>query len=363
MNERRWVLWSAVFGFWMLFGVISTIDLYFVHQQEHPLAQTFFWAMPDMLIWAAFTPLVAFFTVRLPLDNRQWTRSLPIHFVIGLTIPFVHHLADISFNAVVYTMAGLEYSFLTGYSGIRYEYFELFATYWVVVGFVYFFLYYGRFREKELRAKSLESQLAHAQLQALKMQLNPHFLFNTLNAVSALVEEDPQRAKRVISRLGDLLRTSLESSGVQEISLQNEIDTLQKYLDIEQVRLGDRLKVEMSIDPQTRDAVVPNLILQPIVENAVHHGVAKRTGQGIVSISALKENGNLQLSVQDNGNEIDSPSKAETEGVGISNTRERLNRLYGSDAHFNLAQNNGMTEAKIIIPFKLKHDELTSSDE
>ncbi len=176
------------------------------------------------------------------------------------------------------------------------------------------------------------------------MQLHPHFLFNTLHSISALVHKDPECADRMIARLGDFLRLTLENSGAQEVSLQKELEFLRCYLEIERVRFQDRLTTHMEIDSRALDTPVPNLILQPIVENALRHGIAPRSTPGRIEISAKRKNGSLRIEVQDNGPGISAISKPNgrlREGLGLANTRARLRQLYGAEHSFELSDAPG----------------------
>ena len=173
--------------------------------------------------------------------------------------------------------------------------------YWGVVVIEHALDYYRKLQERELRASQLEAQLAQSQLQLLKMQLHPHFLFNTLNAISALIRESPDEADEMVSRLGNLLRMTLETAGLQEVPFKKELEFLKHYLDIEQTRFQDRLKVEMAIEPETLDGLVPSMILQPLVENSVRHGVAPRPEGGCIKIKAWRDNSLLRLEVEDDG--------------------------------------------------------------
>jgi sensor histidine kinase YesM len=223
-----------------------------------------------------------------------------------------------------------------------------------VVGIKSAFSYYQKYRERELVTSKLEARLATSRLQVLKMQLHPHFLFNTLNAISELIHKDPESAERMIGDLSDLLRLSFEKLEVQEISLRQELEFLRKYLEIEQMRFHDRLMVEMQISPETLDASVPNMILQPLVENAIKHGIAPRSAGGKIRIGALRNNGTLELSVSDNGIGVPSGDLENlSEGVGLSNTRRRLRHLYGEGHKFDLAnaEKSGL-RVNLTIPFR-----------
>ena len=205
-----------------------------------------------------------------------------------------------------------------------------------------------------MRAAQLESQLAQAQLQALKMQIHPHFLFNTLNAISSLMHTDVEAADRMMTRLSDLLRLTLDGAAKQMVTLKEEMDYLDHYLEIEKIRFGDRLTVRLNIAPETLDARVPTLILQPLVENAIKHGIAPHAAAGRVEVTAQKKNGNLHLQVKDNGSGFDkSGERSFQEGLGISNTRLRLQKLYGTSFQFDIS--NGATEGAVVavsFPFE-----------
>jgi sensor histidine kinase YesM len=212
--------------------------------------------------------------------------------------------------------------------------------------------YYRRFHERELRASELEKRLAEARLQALQMQLNPHFLFNTLHAISSLMHRDIDAADRMIVRLSDLLRSALENVGIQEVQLREELAFLDSYLEIEQTRFGDRLTLRREIDPETLDALVPNLVLQPLMENAIRHGIEPRAQPGLIGLRARRENGMLHLQVFDNGNGIAAPQTFE-EGIGLSNTRARLQQLYGNAQRLELANSpQGGLVVSVRIPWR-----------
>jgi signal transduction histidine kinase len=223
--------------------------------------------------------------------------------------------------------------------------------YWFVVFAHLGWHYYRRFRERELQAAELQQKLVEARLEALRMQLNPHFLFNTLHAVSALIHEDPNAADRVLS---ELLRLSLDQSKPQEVPLSEELAFLDRYLEIEQTRFADRLQVEKEVEPETERALVPYLILQPLVENAIRHGIEPREDTGRLAIRAHRSNGTLQLRVSDNGAGL--PEEKGTplrEGIGLSNTRSRLQHLYGDGYRLELVSApGGGLEARIDIPYR-----------
>jgi sensor histidine kinase YesM len=227
-------------------------------------------------------------------------------------------------------------------------------TYWAILGIGYGREYYRKFREREVRAAQLRTQLTQAQLQSLKMQLHPHFLFNTFNTISSLMHKNVDDADRVLALLGDLLRYSLHNVGVQEVTLREEIDFLQRYLEIEQTRFENRLRVRISVEPEVLDYKVPNLILQPLVENAIRYAVAPRASGGSIEISARQVIGSLKISVVDDGPGLpEGYTLPDREGVGLRNSRERLEQLYGENHRFILSNKSPRgLEVAIVIPIR-----------
>jgi LytS/YehU family sensor histidine kinase len=232
--------------------------------------------------------------------------------------------------------------------------------YGTILGVGYAFNYYVKFREREARASQLEAQLAQAQLHALKMQLHPHFLFNTLNGISGLVRDGSNKAAvRMIAGLSDLLRHTLDTEAQQEVPLRRELEFLELYLDIQQMRFPDRLRVRMEVAPETLDAQVPNLILQPLVENAVRHGIAPRAAPGTVGISARRDDSLLEIKVYDDGPGLRPNTRTgEGGGIGLANTRARLAQLYGTGHRFDVRDRpEGGVEATLVVPFRLSREQ------
>lgn len=225
-------------------------------------------------------------------------------------------------------------------------------TYWVIVLLSHAFNYYNSYRKGELKASQLRAQLAQSQLEALKMQLQPHFLFNTLHSISALLNQDISAARSMIARLGDFLRLTLENTGTQEVTLQQEMEFLDRYLEIERIRFQDRLTTFVQVDPEVLDVRVPNLILQPIVENAMRHAIANRN-RGRIEIIAGANNGMLRIQVKDNGpglRAVPALGNQSRHGVGLANTKARLDGLYGSAHRLELANEPGGFVVTLEIP-------------
>jgi len=235
-------------------------------------------------------------------------------------------------------------SYITAFLTFRFVYINLekfLLVYWTILLMSHAFSYYNSYRKGELKASELRTQLVQSQLEALKMQVHPHFLFNTLHSISALLSKDTEAARKMITRLGDFLRLTLENSGSMEVTLQQELEFLNGYLEIERIRFQDRLTTDIRVDPEVLDVRVPNLILQPIVENAMRHAIGN-SKSGRVEIVAAPRNGVVRIQVKDNGPGIDTERVLEArhgKGVGLANTHARLVGLYGDAARFELTNN------------------------
>ena len=226
-------------------------------------------------------------------------------------------------------------------------------TYWAVVGLSHALLYYRESREREVRAAQLETRLVAAQLKTLQQQLHPHFLFNTLHAISSLMHRDVNAADRVLVQLSDLLRITLEHLGQQEVPLGAELDALEKYVDIERTRFADRLVVRFDIQPDTLDTLVPSLLLQPLVENAIKYGVARKSGPGHIDISARRDGDKLRLEVRDDGIGLTEDAlTAMHKGIGVSTTRARLQHLFGADYRFEFHRLTQGLAVVVALPWR-----------
>jgi two-component system LytT family sensor kinase len=224
--------------------------------------------------------------------------------------------------------------------------------YLLLVGLAHAFKYAQTARERELARSQLETQLAQGQLHVLKMQLHPHFLFNTLHAISTLVHSKPDQAEQMIANLSEMLRATLARRDTQEVTLREEMSVLEPYLDIEKTRFGERLAVNLELEPDTGDAVVPHLLLQPLVENAIRHGIAPRPGGGEITIRARARGDSLQVEIEDDG--VGMPADPRPDGVGLGNTRARLQRLYGERHAFRIESTPGRsTRVTVLLPLRM----------
>ena len=349
--QRRWIKWPLVFAFWTMIGLSFAFQFYISSAKaglEVTWKQAVSYALGDWYVFAVLSIPVVWLARRFNFDPGNRARSLAVHVPGSL----LFSLAYMLLRALVGHWQSAS-SFTEAFQPLLVKtwHFNL-LIYWVIVAVSFAFDYYGKFRERELRAAELEKNLVQAKLQALQMQLNPHFLFNSLHSISALMHQNVEAADRMIVRLSDLLRAALENSDAQEVTLRAELKFLQSYLEIEQIRFGSRLTVQTQIPPDVLDARVPNLILQPLLENAIRHGIEPHAKPGIIELRAQRDHGELTLDVSDNGAGV-SDANSLNEGVGLSNTRARLRTLYGEAHRFELGNRpEGGLRVRVTIPFQ-----------
>jgi two-component system, LytTR family, sensor kinase len=355
--RRPWVKWGIIFGCWNLFGLFFASQSIFYQAnagREIAWRQNLLIWLTCSYVWCSLTPLILGLARRFPIEKKNWPRALLLNILASIFFSTFSLLIYVFVYKYMIADGAKPYSVLESYRNLIVA--ELHAgilIYWAIFGINHTIDYYLKYRDRELRASQLETQLAQARLDSLKMQLHPHFLFNTLNTISILMLEDPKAANNMLVRLSDLLRIALENDAANEVSLKQEIDFLENYLEIERMRFQDRLTIRMKIDPAALDARVPNLILQPLVENAIRHGIAGRAAAGLIEISAERVNGRVLLQVRDDGPGLREESgKDSRKKIGLSNTRARLEQLYGEDQSFELESGNGRgTIVTVTIPF------------
>ncbi|RKH14988.1 histidine kinase [Corallococcus praedator] len=343
---------------WALPGVITSIHVYFSSQARdpnYPLSRALLMQLPPWQYWAFATPIILALGRRYRLERDGWPRSLAVHLTAHAAL-LVPHVILVYFVS----RAAKEPWFLQNSLGqvLPLLVFKYFVTDLLVYGGIlavgHAIEYHRRYREGELAQAQLETRLAHARLDALRAQLHPHFLFNTLNAISVLVrKQDTVGSIRMLTGVSELLRMALNTSGRQHVPLHEDLDFLERYLDIEQTRFPDRLQVVRAIDPATLGALVPHLILQPLVENALKHGLATRSGAGRVELRASRDGARLLLEVLDDGPGL-SPGWDTRDGcIGVANVRARLHQLYGDRHAFTLENRaGGGVHARLELPFE-----------
>ena len=373
-SGRIWALSFGVWGFVSLAATVSIYALYHLRDNGMRFGTVAGMEFGEVLTYAPLTPLVYALAIRFPFQRSNWVRRSALylagslvftlgHIILAGATPYdywdpVHREWSSAFwNPHTHSLrdprAALKSMFFFHLVD------DVTGEFVPIVIVAHAVAYYRRLRERERRAAQLEGQLAKARLQTLKSQMQPHFLFNTLHSISSLMLTDVVAADRMMTSLSDMLRMSLENNGTQVTSLSREVEFLNVYLDIERIRFEDRLHVALNIAPECLDAQVPHLLLQPLVENAIRHGVSKRSAQGNIWVVATRENDDLQLCVRDNGpglidsEEQQAPEEKARPGLGLSLTRERLRALYGEDQSCEIRNAaEGGAEVYLRMPFK-----------
>lgn len=339
------------------FGVSSSVQSYFlsvVSEGKSPemIAHIFLLNIVYWYVPALVAPFVMELGARYQFGRSRWYAFALVHTSGALAYSLLHTAAMFGTRMMLMAEAPTRGWWFVA----RIEYLRqldwLFMTYLFLVGLAHTLVYRRESERRALTSAQLEMRLVEAQLQALQRQLHPHFLFNTLNAIAGLMRSDVDAADRMMDRLGDLLRMTLHTSNIQEVPLKEELELLQKYLDIEQTRFGSRLTVALAIDPVTLDAEVPNFLLQPLVENAVRHGIAPHARPGQITVSATREGARLTLHILDSGNGV-APHRLTllNQGVGLANTRARLEHLYRENHALVFSNVDGGFRVTVSIPF------------
>jgi hypothetical protein len=353
LARQRFKVWTLAFGFWTLLAfsyTVSSVVSALNEGMQPSWTRALAWNLTDFYLWLALTPLV----IRLGrLGAHGWRRFWMLHIPCSL---FVAGLQTTVMLVVFWWLCGpgthSQVTTLDGYLRMEsvYKFHLALVTYWILLAVMRGMDSRRRLKDERLRSAQLETQLAQSQLQALRMQLQPHFLFNTLNAISALALSNPSQARLMIARLSDFLRLTLEERHAPQVPLSRELQFLECYLGIQQVRFQDRLTTLLDVAADTVNAAVPNLILQPLVENALRHGLLAKAGGGTVRISARRHGDDLRLRVDDDG--LGLPRGGPLEGIGLGNTRARLCMLFGTSARLDLMHRpEGGTRVEVRFPF------------
>jgi two-component system LytT family sensor kinase len=363
-----WLLSFAVWGFLTLAAVIWIYQYDVSVGTPMHVVEELHLELSEIFTFAPLTPFVLALALLFPIKKGAWLRPSLLLLIGGVIFALTHVLLRGATHGVwdagvrnfvpVWNIQGhtvhVRWDLVKRLLMLNWLN-DIAWTYAPIVVVAYAISYYQKFREREVRTAQLEVHLANAHLQSLKSQLRPHFLFNTMHSISALMLTDVHAADKMMTRLSDLLRMSLEDGALQMTTLNRELEFIGGYLEIEKIRFEDRLNVNLDIAAETLDAEVPHLILQPLVENAVRHGIAKRTAAGELRIQSTRDNDHLWLRVRDNG-----PGFAESSGsgskssLGVRATRERLQTLYGHDQNFSIRNlTEGGVEACVRIPFRV----------
>lgn len=364
LPNRRLFILAKVGGALLFLAVFITLSAaqYYVSNVSNGF-EPVWWnmvglAVPEWILWAVLVPLVHRLSKRFPITKERRIARIVLHLILSVIVAAFHVVAT---TALTIGVGLWDQSFVTVlgvFAGVRLHYDVV--IYWAIAGASWAYTYYEENRLREVQAARYEAQtaqlaaqLSEARLHALTMQLQPHFLFNTLHAISTLVHSAPDRAEQMLALLSDLLRQTLEADEAPEIPLCEELDLLKQYLAIEQVRFQDRLTIIYQVDEAVRDAQVPPFILQPLVENAIRHGIMQRPGPGHITISAQQEVGRLVLTIRDDGVGLAPRARTKGQGIGLRNTEARLQQLYGEAYQLDVnAQDEGGVKAQIILPYQ-----------
>jgi two-component system LytT family sensor kinase len=332
-------------------GVYFASQLHYAYSDGVPWSTALAINLAYYWVWGALTPVVIALGARFPLEGRRWPASLLAHTVLGALLTCVQIFIAASILAL--SDVTMDYTLGTTFlsRALRVNFHSSYPTYWVILFAYLSYDYSAKYRDRALLAARLEARLSEARLAALRMQLNPHFLFNTLNSISSLMYSDVAAADAMMTRLSELLRMTLEADGRPEVTLRQELDVIRRYVEIEKIRFEDRLQVSLDVDDAALDACLPAFALQPLVENAIRHAIAPRAEGGHLAISARRANGTLEIALVDDGPGL--PAGALREGVGLGNTRARLKQLYGSEQRLELMNlPQGGLRVLLSLPFR-----------
>jgi two-component system, LytTR family, sensor kinase len=355
MNLRKSLF---VTGIWFILGLIYSGQSFFYYLsigKEFLWQKSLFHSFVLCTEWALLTVPVLRFAERFRLDSKYFFRNITLHFFAGITVGLFQQalyviIVDFIGSGFVFQLTPRQMlPLIVGF----FEYGVL--IYWSLVFIFHAMSYYRNFQDEKKHAAELHTQLIESQLQTLKMQLQPHFLFNTLNAISVLVKKEPALAQKMITRLSDLLRMTLERGLTNEVSLERELEFLNAYLSIEKVRFGKRLKVNIHVDESILGALVPTFLLQPLVENSILHGIVTRSRDAWIEVKAEQQNGKILIEVTDDGVKSRRVKKKQIRtGVGLENIRQRLQKLYGGESYFEFMENDTVgATVKMTLPLKI----------
>jgi two-component system, LytTR family, sensor kinase len=370
-SRRPWLIWVVSFGVWTFMALVNAGSMYqFDRSVGRYVTFTKEITLPliNYVIYAFLTPVIFGIAMRYPIQRTNWVRRTGLHAVASVAFTVGHvvlrglvypvwdpRISNYSYavwnpHTYAFSIQWILFERLFFYNLVD----DIFSTYLPVVLIAHAVWYQKMFKDRDLRTFELEAQLAKAHLQALKSRLQPHFLFNTLHSISTLMLTDVRAADRMISHLSDLLRMSLENSEIQVTTLSRELEFLTGYLEIEKVRFADRLNIVLDVAPDALDAQIPHLLLQPLVENAVHHGISRRSSGGEIQIAVSCDAHNLYLRIRDNGPGLSESGAGQPAiGLGLRATRERLRTLYGNEHSIDIRDApEGGVEACVRIPFR-----------
>ena len=339
-GHRWWMAWALAALAWLILSVVFAPEVYLYFQARgEPISwlRAFQLTLGNSAVAALFAPVIVWLARKFPLERGRWSRSLLIHIPASIAFAYAHTGAYV---LICYASRSVAQDLLQRFH-------PNLLTYWAIVAATAAYHYFGRYRERE-------RQLARLQTQLLRAQLRPHFLFNTLNTVSAMIHEDVQAADRMLGHLSEVLRLTLDSLGHHEVTLRAEIELVDRYLEIDRMRFDGGIELSAEASHDTLDALVPSMLLQPLVENSVKHGFADRSSVGTVTIRGRREGGKLVVEVEDNGRGLTDAKSPAGEGIGLSATRERLEKMYPGSSGLTIRPGTaGGAIVRVELPYRL----------
>lgn len=340
---RWWYAWALAAIAWLILSVIFAPEVYLYFQARgEPISwlRAFQLTLANSAVAAFFAPVVVWLARRYPLERGRWMTSLMIHIPVSIAFAYAHTGAYV---LVCYVSRSVAQDLLQRFH-------PNLLTYWAIVAATAAYDYFGRYRERE-------RQLARLQTQLLRAQLRPHFLFNTLNTVSAMIHEDVEAADRMLGHLSEVLRLTLDSLGHHEVPLRSEIELVDRYLEIDRMRFDGGIELQVEASSDTLDALVPSMLLQPLVENSVRHGFVDRSSTGTITIRGCRDDGTLVVEVEDSGRGVPGPEQPAGEGIGLSTTRRRLEKMYPGRSVLTIGPGAaGGALVRVELPCRFAHE-------
>ena len=354
LMQNRWIKLAVLVGGWAFLGFVLSLEVYFNNRawgMPVPFTEVALPQFGRVTMWALMAPLLLQLRRKLPLRRGGWVGGIAFHLAMSFIVMAVYYLGR-RFAYVLFSDELLADFWANAVGGFFGRNMIDMAFYWAVLGFGYSVEIYQRYKSEELKAAQLEARLIETELKALREQMRPHFLFNTLNTIAVLVrDQQNNEAVNLIARLSTLLRMTLDNTRVQEVTVRQELDFLTHYLAIQKARFSDRLNVGISVEPAAMEVRIPNLLLQPLVENAILHGIAPKAEPGHVEVVGAVKEGRLHLEVRDDGPGLYNGKQRAKEGIGLSNTRERLAKIYGAQGQLSLRSEPGRgVTVQIVLP-------------
>jgi two-component system, LytTR family, sensor kinase len=350
--KNRWALWIAAILLWSTLGVLFALP----GLSSSNWSRALLGSLAQWWSWGLVTPVIFWTDARLPFKENQLGMRILAHLLASVALTILYFYVFIAMRAFLglgaWSALADARSLATAFrQGLLWSW----VVYWVIFGVQQTFRYYERYLASELRLERMERSFSQARLNALRMQLDPHFLFNALNTISSQVERDPRMARTMIEHLGDLLRLSLDARNRQEVPLAEELAFLDHYVAIQKIRFAENLRIEIQVSPEVRYALVPCLIVQPLVENAIRHGISRRASGGTVTVIAQRSSNQVEIRVVDDGIGLPPGWRLETSsGTGLSITRERIVGLHpDGNSRFSVRpRTGGGTEVEISLPLR-----------